>query len=270
MCRSDDDEGAPAAGEERLQLRQPVLIAFDEEPSVHHGVLLEVGQHDPFDRRGITRLPGIGQLGDAAHLGVDAFQRVGEQPILLLRGHAVEQRDLVIRRLQALDRLAVALRAVVEVLVETQTWIEAGFLPFEGLDHQRQHPRLELLEQFDWESVRADVFAHLRVGFRRHDFIERLLGRQPPPHQDAHLRLGAEHLAQVGLFNDQVGVLEGGLERRVQRIVVLRQHVDRADEIDRALFSADFPDEVPRRRLCGGQRRRDGDGCENQMPQAER
>ena len=49
MRRADDDERAAAAGEERLQLRHPVLIAIDEEPLIHHAVLFEVGQDDPFD-----------------------------------------------------------------------------------------------------------------------------------------------------------------------------------------------------------------------------
>ena len=60
-----------------------------------------------------------------------SFRVWRQQPVLLIRRHLIEARDLEIQRLEALDGLAVDARAIVEVLVEAEIRIEPGLLPFE-------------------------------------------------------------------------------------------------------------------------------------------
>ena len=166
--------------------------------------------------------------------------------VLLAHRHLIELRDLIVERLEPLDWLAVCLRPVVEMLVEPEVGVEAGLLPFEAQQRERQHPRLELLERLEGQPEAGDFLRDERHRGRRDDLVERLAGREHAPREHRHLRVGREHFAHVHFLDEEIGVLERRLERRDERVVVLREQMNGAHEVHRALAVRRSPDEAVR------------------------
>src|SRR5262249_19069896 len=65
MRGADDNEGAAGTGEERLDLREPVPVAGDEQTLIHLGVFGDVAQYDLLYGLDIARLPRGGKRIDA-------------------------------------------------------------------------------------------------------------------------------------------------------------------------------------------------------------
>ena len=84
------------------------------------------------------------------------------------------------------------------------------------LQRDREHPRLEAHQRSTGGAEIAGRLLDQRQRRRREHLVERLARRQHAARQDVHLRHRVEHLGEVDLLDQQVGVLERGFERRVQ------------------------------------------------------
>src|SRR5688572_7227827 len=126
MGGADDDEGATVSSEQRVEPGQPVAIAADEQALVHHRIVLEVVEYDPFDGGGVAGLPGIGEGQQVGALLIEILERFGQHAILLFHRHPVEERHLVFHCLETLHALAVGPGAIVKVPIKAKAGVEAG------------------------------------------------------------------------------------------------------------------------------------------------
>jgi hypothetical protein len=149
---------------------------------------------------------------------------------------------------------------IVEVLIEAEGWIEAGLLQLQLLQHQREHPRLEAQQRPAVATEIGGGFLDQRERRGREHFVERLIRGQHPFRQDAHLRHRIGHLGEVDFLDQQIQVLEGGLERRIQRIEAGRHHVNRSHQIDGAALAGGLPPERLRLRPLRDEQQRGDEG----------
>ena len=88
--------------------------------------------------------------------------------------------------------------------VEPEVRVEAGLLPFEAEERQRERPWLEDLQQLERQTETVQAFAHQGVRRGTEHLVERLSVAQHAAGRDLHLRLGRQHLAEIDFFHEEV------------------------------------------------------------------
>ena len=151
-----------------------------------------------------------------------------------LRGQRIadvgEQRGLLRGGLEALDRLAVFLRARVEKLVEAELGAELRLLQRVELERQRTEPAAQVLAGRQRHAERAGALLQPGVKRRADARLEPAAAIVARGGQHAVLQFRIRQRVEIGLEHQGLARVVGRAERRRQRMRRGRQQVHRAEQ----------------------------------------